>query len=110
MKRNCLQWKQTSPFGGDTQRDQNSLSEADLLFAMLDGQVVGGEDGFWRAEVVGIHSEIDGTWVQIGPARQPAQSVAMRLPSVEFGQRALDALSTWAAMPEDRRPSVIDLC
>ncbi len=85
------------------------VSSHDALFARLDGQIIRGRCGAWRAEVVSIHEERDETWVQIGPSRKPAHSVVMRLAAHPRADEALQALRTWTDLPPERRPPMIDL-
>ncbi len=85
------------------------VSSHDALFAMLDGQVIRGCQGAWRAEVVSILEEQGQTWVQISPARKPGNSVVMRLTAQPRADEALQALRAWSDLPDERRPAVIDL-
>ncbi|MGE3957893.1 MAG: hypothetical protein AB7H96_14335 [Vicinamibacterales bacterium] len=85
------------------------LTRDDSLFAMLDGQVIEGRRGTWRAEVVSILSEPTQTWVQIGPAQRPAMSVLLRLGLGQRAEQALAALRAWTDLPEEHRPWRIDL-
>jgi hypothetical protein len=92
--------------GGSHRCEQSpELSATDALFAMLDGQVIRGRKGVWRAEVVSILEEADATWVQIGPARKPAKSVVLRMDRSPRADRALEALRAWTDLPEERRPA-----
>ena len=84
-------------------------SSHDALFAMLDGQLISGRRQSWRAEVVSILEERDQTWVQLGPAGRPAQSVVMRLDAQPRADDTLQALRLWTDLPKERRPSMIDL-
>jgi hypothetical protein len=81
----------------------------DTLFAMLDGQMIRGRKAEWRAEVVSILPEDGVTWVQIGPAQHPAMSVVLRLDAQQPADLALEALRAWTDLPEERRPSRIDV-
>ena len=81
----------------------------DALFASLDGQIICGRTGAWRAEVVSIVAERDVTWVQIGPAEDPALSVVLRLNDGQKPDQALAALRGWSDLPEDRRPTWIEV-
>ena len=85
------------------------ISSMDALFAMLDGQIIRGHKAEWRAEVVSILPEDGVTWVQIGPAEHPAMSVVLRLDAQQRADLALDALRAWTDLPEERRPSRIDV-
>ena len=87
------------------------LSQTDWLFAMLDGQIIRGRHSreAWRAEVVSIVTERGATWVQIGPAQRPAQAVVLRMSPDQRADQALEALSAWTDLPEQCRPSRIDL-
>jgi hypothetical protein len=83
----------------------------DTLFAMLDGQIIRGRKAEWRAEVVSILPDDGVTWVQIGPAQHPAMSVVLRLDAQKpaDADQALEALRAWTDLPEERRPSRIDV-
>jgi hypothetical protein len=87
----------------------DGLSPTDSLFAFLDGQIIRGRKSAWRAEVVSILAEQDDTWVQIGPARMPLMSVVLRMRANQCADQALDALRAWTDLPEERRPSLIDV-
>ena len=87
----------------------DALSARDVLFASLDGQIIRGRAGAWRAEVVSIVAERDVTWVQIGPAEDPALSVVLRLNDGQRPDQALAALKIWSDLPEDRRPTRIEV-
>ena len=87
----------------------DALSARDALFASLDGQIIRGRSGAWRAEVVSIVAERDVTWVQIGPAEDPALSVVLRLNDGQRPDQALAALKNWSDLPEDRRPTRIEV-
>lgn len=87
----------------------DALSARDALFASLDGQIIRGRAGAWRAEVVSIVAERDVTWVQIGPAEDPALSVVLRLNDGQRPDQALAALKSWSDLPEDRRPTRIEV-
>jgi hypothetical protein len=91
------------------QTEAVELSTTDALFAMLDGQIIRGRKGAWRAEVLTIFTEPDETWVEIGPARRPASSVMVRLGGDQQADRALEALREWTDLPEGRRPGRIDV-
>jgi hypothetical protein len=87
------------------------LSKTDWLFAMLDGQIIRGPHTrrAWRAEVVSIVTERGATWVQIGPAQQPARAVVLRMGSDQPADEAIEALGAWTDIPEECRPNRIDL-
>ena len=87
------------------------LSQTDWLFAMLDGQIIRGRHTreVWRAEVVSIVTERGATWVQIGPAKRPALTVVLRMDASQGADRALEALGAWTDLPEECRPTRIDL-
>ncbi|MEQ1908214.1 MAG: hypothetical protein ABMA15_05295 [Vicinamibacterales bacterium] len=87
----------------------DALSARDALFASLDGQIIRGRSGAWRAEVVSIVAERDVTWVQIGPAEDPSLSVVLRLNDGQRPDEALAALKSWSDLPEDRRPARIEV-
>jgi hypothetical protein len=77
---------------------------------MLDGQIIRGRRGVcWRAEVVSILAEPDLTWVQIGPAQHPDESVVLRMRPDQPACEALDALRAWTDIPAERRPDRIDV-
>ena len=86
-----------------------SVTARDALFAMLDGQIVRGRTGAWRAEVVSIVAERDVTWVQIGPAQDPTASVVLRLRDGQHPEQVLAALRDWTDTPEERRPTWINV-
>ena len=85
------------------------VSSRDALFAMLDGQLVQGSRRTWRAEVISILEDGDQRWVQIGPARRPANSVVLRLAALVRADEAIEALRRWTDLPAERRPALIDL-
>jgi hypothetical protein len=87
----------------------DGLSPGDSLFAMLDGQIIRGRTGAWRAEVVSILSQAEETWIQIGPAMHPAMAVVMRMRQDQNADVALDALRRWTDLPEEQRPHRIDV-
>ena len=86
-----------------------TVTARDALFAMLDGQIVRGRTGAWRAEVVSIVAERDVTWVQIGPAQDPTTSVVLRLHDGQRPEQVLAALRDWTDTPEERRPTWISV-
>lgn len=86
-----------------------ALSPRDVLFASLDGQLIRGRDWEWRAEVVSIVDDSDMLWVQIGPAQDPTVSVVLRMDGGQPAERALAALRAWSDIPEDRRPTWMDV-
>lgn len=92
-----------------TQPGTEAVTARDALFAMLDGQIVRGRTSAWRAEVVSIVSERDVTWVQIGPSQDPTASVVLRLHEGQRPDQVLAALRDWTDIPEDRRPTWIDV-
>lgn len=85
------------------------VTARDALFAMLDGQIIRGRTGAWRAEVVSIVAERDITWVQIGPAQDPTASVVLRLHDGQRPDQVLAALRDWTDTPEERRPTWINV-
>ncbi len=87
--------------------ETGELTAADTLFAMLDGQLIRGRGGVWRTEVIGIHAGEQDTWVQIGPARRPAEAVVVRLPPGLHADLALGAIRKWMDLPTDARPGHI---
>lgn len=88
---------------------QLDLSDTDSLFAMIDGQVINGRAGAWRAEVVSIVTDGPDTWVQIGRAGCPANTVVVHMAPDRGATDAIAALRKWSDMPEDARPGRIDL-
>ena len=88
-------------------QETGELTAADTLFSMLDGQLIRGRRGVWRTEVVGIHESDQDTWVQIGPARRPAEAVVIRLPPGLHADLALVAIRKWMDLPTEVRPGHI---
>lgn len=95
------------PLDGAAQ--QLDLSSTDSLFAMIDGQVISGRAGAWRAEVVSIVTDGPDTWVQVGRAGCPANTVVVHMAPDRGATDAIAALRKWTDMPEDARPGRIDL-
>lgn len=64
--------------GGPREQPVGSrLTEADELFAALDGQIVSDDDQQWEIRVWGIHADSGRLWLQIGfLARKPFESVS----------------------------------
>jgi len=87
----------------------SDLSATDLLFAMLDGQIIRGRNEAWRAEVVSILAKRGETWVQIGPAERPARSVLLRMTSERCADLAIEALRAWTDLPAASRPTLIEV-
>jgi hypothetical protein len=87
----------------------SELTVNDSLFAMLDGQIIRGRSGAWRAEVMSILTEEGETWVQVGQAGCPSTSVVLRLRESDLADAAIAALSAWTDLPEDSRPGRIEV-
>lgn len=85
------------------------LSSNDALFAELDGQIIRGRQGTWRAEVLSILADAQETWLQIGPAERPALAIILRLVGHQQAARVLEALRAWSDLPEELRPGRIEL-
>jgi len=85
------------------------LSSNDALFAELDGQIIRGRRAMWRAEVLSILADAQETWLQIGPADHPAMAIVLRLVGQQQASRVIDALRAWSDLPEELRPTRIDL-
>lgn len=56
------------------------LSEADRLFATLDGVRVSNGLGEWSSRIQGIYADGPYVWVQLSHDDQETQSVVLRLP------------------------------
>ena len=85
------------------------LTPNDSLFAMLDGQIIRGRAGAWRAEVVSIVTDGPDTWVQVGRAGNPGSTVMLHMDQRRRADDAIDALRSWTDIPEHSRPGRIDL-
>ncbi len=95
--------------GGGDRAKAAELSASDSLFAMLDGQIIRGRAGAWRAEVVSILTERGSTWVQVGQAGRPSNSVVLRMSETRLADAAIAALQAWTDLPEESRPARIDV-
>ena len=84
------------------------VSVADRWFVALDQRSIGsGHDG-WVAQVMAVHTERDGLWVQIAAADRPAATIVLHVSAATHLDEALTALER-QRRPGDGPPAVIDL-
>jgi hypothetical protein len=52
---------------------------ADRWFAALDQRQIGSGDGGWTAQVVAVHHEPDGLWLQVAPVNDLAATILVHV-------------------------------
>jgi hypothetical protein len=84
------------------------IAPADRWFAALDQRPLGSGASRWVAQVLAVHTERDGLWVQIAPADNPSAIVVLHVSSTTHLDEVLDRLER-QNRPEDGPPAVIDM-
>jgi hypothetical protein len=74
----------------------------------LDQRPLGSGPSKWVAQVLAVHTERDGLWVQIAPADDPSATVVLHVSAATHLDEALTALEH-QSRPSDGPPAVIDL-
>ena len=87
-------------------RPLESLS-ADEWFGALDQRRIGTGADSWVAQVLGVHSEREGLWVQLAPDDDAGATIVVHLSSSTQLAEVLAALERSGS--SERRPEVIDL-
>jgi hypothetical protein len=83
-------------------------SLADQWFAALDQHPIGsGQDG-WVAQVLAVHTERDGIWVQVAPVDDPSSTIVLHVSSATHLDDVVTALER-QSRPSEGPPAVIDL-
>lgn len=83
-------------------------SSADRWFSALDQRLIGIGANAWVAQVLGVHGERDGLWIQLAPVNDPFATVVLHLASTTSIEDALVALDRHSR-PIDGGQAIIDL-
>jgi hypothetical protein len=81
---------------------------ADQWFAALDQRRIGAGAGSWVAQVLGVHCEDDGFWIQLSSSEDSFATIVIHLVSKTPMADVLAALEGHSR-PSDGRPAIIDL-
>ena len=88
--------------------DPVDISSADQWFAALDQRRIGADTGSWVAQVLGVHCEGDGFWVQLASSEDPFATIILHLAATTQIDEVVGALERHTHAV-DGRPAVIDL-
>ena len=83
------------------------VASADDWFFALDQQSVGIEPDRRVIQVLGIHRDAGGLWIQLAPDDDPFATIVVRVSVATQLQDVLDALEHRS--PSDGRPEIVDL-
>jgi hypothetical protein len=84
------------------------IAPADRWFAALDQRPLGSGSSRWVAQVLAVHTERDGLWVQLAPSDDPCATVVLHVSPATHLDEALNALEH-QSRPSDGPPAIIDL-
>jgi hypothetical protein len=84
------------------------ISLADHWFAALDQRPIGSGQNGWVAQVLAVHTDGDGIWVQLAPADDASSTVVLHVSSATHLDEVLRALER-QSRPSAGPPAVIDL-
>jgi hypothetical protein len=73
---------------------ESALSEADRLFATLDGIRISDGQSEWSSRIQGIYADGPYVWVQLSRDEHDAESVVLRLPRPTTAPDIIRALET----------------
>jgi len=68
------------------------VSFADRWFSALDQRQIGTGDGRWTAQVVAVHHEADGLWVQVAPVSDLSATILIHVSATTSLDEVLDTL------------------
>jgi hypothetical protein len=68
------------------------VSFADRWFSALDQRQIGTGDGRWTAQVVAVHHELDGLWVQVAPVSDLSATILIHVSAATSLDEVLDTL------------------
>jgi len=83
-------------------------TSADQWFAALDQRRIGAGAGSWIAQVVGVHRDDDGFWVQVSSSEDPFSTIVLHLAPTTPIDDVVTALERHSRSAEGR-PALIDL-
>ena len=72
------------------------VSFADRWFADLDQRQIGSGDKQWTAQVVAVHHEANGLWVQVAPVSDLSATVLIRVSATTSLDEVLETLENQA--------------
>jgi hypothetical protein len=81
---------------------------ADRWFAALDQRPIGGASHGWIAQVLGIHVEADGLWLQIGTTGEPVTAILLHVSASTTTEDVLEVLER-RAPGANEGPEIVDL-
>ena len=73
------------------------VSFADRWFSALDQRQIGTGDGRWTAQVVAVHHEVDGLWVQVAPVYDLSATILIHVSAATSLDEVLDTLEKQTA-------------
>jgi hypothetical protein len=73
------------------------VSFADRWFAALDQRQIGSGDERWTAQVVAVHHEADGLWVQVAPVSDLSATILIHVSAATSLDEVLDTLEKQTA-------------
>lgn len=92
-----------------TQRgDPVETTSADQWFAALDQRRIGAGTGSWVVQVLGVHCEDDGFWIQLSSSEDSFATIVLHLAADTPIDDVLAVLERHSR-PADGEPAVIDL-
>jgi hypothetical protein len=84
------------------------ISFADRWFTALDQRQIGSGASGWVAQVLGVHTERDGLWVQLAPAGDLSATVVLHVSQATHLDEVVKALERRGRL-DRTRTAVIDL-